>query len=101
MSLLEFTHHICKTDDVINKELIENFERHFAMYSFTKIKNMNNIDLSEDNEFYIFKGDNNECDDIISKLKSFRCSHFHNTLIPVYTMIEEGLKIEFITDGVC
>ena len=38
MSLIDFTHLTCKNEDILNKQIIENFEKHFAMYSLTTIK---------------------------------------------------------------
>ena len=101
MSLIEFTQNTCKTKDIFNRQIIENFEKHFAMYSFTTIKNMPNIEVLKDREAYIIRGTDEECKEIIESLSSFKCSHFHDTLSPVFTMTKEGLIIEFIVDGVC
>ena len=100
MSLIDFTHNTCKTKDIFNKQLLENFEEHFAMYSFTAIKNMPNIEVTKDNQAYIFKGTDDECKDIIDTLSSFRCSHYRDTLKPIFTKIKDGLRIEFDIDGV-
>ena len=100
MSLIDFTHNTCKTKDILNTQIIENFEEHFAMYSFTTIKNMPNIEVTKDNEAYIIRGTDEECKDIINALSSFRCSHFNDTLVPVFTVVKEGIKVEFIIGGV-
>lgn len=100
MSLIEFTHNTCKTKEIFNRQIIENFEKHFAMYSFTTIKNMPNIEVLKDRQAYIIRGTDEECKEIIESLSSFKCSHFHATLSPVFTMTKEGLIIEFIADGV-
>lgn len=99
MSLIEFTHKTCKNNDILNKQILENFEKHFAMYSFTTIKDMPNIEVLN-NEAYIIRGTDEECEEIINALSSFRCSHFNNTLVPIFTMVKEGLRIEFKIDGV-
>ena len=101
MSLIEFTHATCKSADIFNKQILENFEKHFAMYSFTTIKNMPNIEVLKDSEAYIIRGTDEECKEIINVLSSFKCSHFHDTLVPIFTLTEEGLLIEFKVDGVC
>lgn len=95
MSLIDFTHTSCKTKEKINKQIVENLDEHFAMYSFTAIKNMPNLELTKDNQAYIFKGSEKECKEIMNTLSSYQCSHFNTTLVPVFTMIDEGLKIEF------
>ena len=100
MSLIDFTHNTCKTKDILNKQILDNFEKHFAMYSFTTIKNMPNIEVLKNNEAYIIRGTSEECKEIIKALSSFKCSHFNDTLVPVFTMVEEGLKVEFEIDGV-
>ena len=99
MSLIDFTHKTCKSIDIMNKRIIENFEKHFAMYSFTTIKDMPNIEVLN-SEAYIIKGTDEECKEIINALSSFKCSHFNDTLTPIFTMTEEGLIIEFEVDGV-
>lgn len=99
MSLIDFTHDTCKSVNIMNKQIIENFEKHFAMYSFTTIKDMPNIEVLN-SEAYIIRGTDEECKEIIDSLSSFRCSHFYDTLIPVFTLTEEGLIIEFKVDGV-
>lgn len=101
MSMIDFTHKSCKTKDKINTQVIKNFEEHFAMYSFTTIKNMPNIEVSKKDNSYIIKGTEKECKDIVDSLSSFSCSHFHDTLIPIFTKIKEGLKIEFKIVGEC
>lgn len=100
MSLIDFTHNICKDNDTLNKQIIDNFEKHFAMYSFTNIKNIPNIEVLKNNEAYIIRGTNEECKEIERVLSSFRCSHFHNTLVPKFTITKEGLIVEFMIDGV-
>lgn len=98
MSLIDFTHNTCKNKDILNKQILDNFEKHFAMYSFTTIKDMPNIEV--ENEAYIIRGTDEECKEIIKSLSSFRCSHFNDTLIPVFTVIKEGLRVEFVVDRV-
>lgn len=95
MSIIDFTHLTCKNKNIMNKQILENFEEHFAMYSLNTIKNIPNIEVSNDNEAYIVKGTEEECIEIKNRLSSFKCSHFENTLQPVCTIIKEGLKIEF------
>lgn len=99
MSITEFTHITCKNNDIMNKQIVENFEEHFAMYSLTHIENITNIEVSSDNECYIVRGSEEECKNIINKLSRFKCSNFKNTLSPIFTLIAEGLKIEFKVDG--
>lgn len=100
MSLIDFTHSTCKNKDILNRQIIDNFEQHFAMYSFTTIKQMPNVEVLKDTETYVIKCTGEECDEIIDALASFKCSHFNDTLVPVFTKIKQGLKIEFKTDGV-
>lgn len=100
MSLIDFTHKTCKNNDILNKQILDNFEEHFAMYSFTTIKNIPNIKVLKDNQSYIIKGTKKECKEIERILSSFRCSHFNDTLVPKFTMVEDGLIVEFIVDGV-
>lgn len=99
MSLIDFTHKTCKNNDILNKQILDNFEKHFAMYSFTAIKDIHNIEVLKDNEAYIIKGTNKECEEIERVLSSYRCSHFDNTLVPKFTMVENGLLVEFIIDN--
>ena len=99
MSVIEFTKNSCKNKDIMNKQITENFEQHFAMYSFTNIKEMPNIEVTKNGDAYIVKTEANTCKEIINSLSSYRCSHFNHTLIPVFTLIDEGLKIEFKIDG--
>lgn len=100
MSVIDFTHTSCKNNtEIMNKQLVENFEEHFAMYSLNTIKDMHNIEISKDNDSYIVKCKKKECDEIINKLSSFKCSNFKNTLTPIFTIINGGLKIEFKIDG--
>ena len=40
-----------------------------------------------------------EREELVKFLLSFRCSHFEKTLIPIFTEIDNGLKIEFKIDG--
>ena len=100
MSLIEFTHNTCKNNDILNKQIIKNFEKHFAMYSFTTIKNIPNIEVLKNSEAYIIRGTNEECKEIERVLSSFRCSHYHDTLVPKFTMTKEGLIVEFMVNGV-
>lgn len=100
MSLIDFTNNTCKNKDTFNSQIIENFEKHFAMYSFTTIKNIPNVEVLNNSEVYIIRGTNEECKEIIDCLSSFKCSHFSDTLVPVFTLTEEGLLIEFKVDGV-
>ena len=100
MSLIDFTHNTCKNKDIFNKQILKNFEKHFAMYSFTTIKNMPNIEVLDNSDAYIFRGTVEECKEIINVLSSFKCSHFNDTLVPIFTLTEEGLIIEFKVDGV-
>ena len=97
MSLIDFTHQTCKNNDILNKQILENFEKHFAMYSFTTINDMPNIEVLN-NEAYIIRGTDEECEEIINALSSFKCSHYNDTLVPIFTMIKEGLQIEFMID---
>ena len=99
MSIIDFTHSTCKNTNIMNKQIVENFEEHFAMYSLNTIKNIPNIEVSKDNEAYIVKGTKEECTEIMNRLSSFRCSHFDTTLQPICTIIKAGLKIEFKIDG--
>lgn len=99
MSLIDFTHSTCKSADIFNKQILDNFEKHFAMYSFTTIKDMPNIEVLN-SEAYIIRGTEEECKEIINALSSFKCSHFNDTLSPIFTLTEEGLIIEFKVDGV-
>lgn len=99
MSLIDFTHRTCKSVNILNKQILENFEKHFAMYSFTTIKDMPNIEVLN-NDAYIIRGTDEECKEIINALSSFKCSHFNDTLIPIFTSVEDGLIIEFKVDGV-
>lgn len=99
MSLIQFTHDTCKNNDILNKQILNNFEKHFAMYSFTTIKNMPNIEVLNDTA-YLIRGTDEECEEIIKALSSFKCTHFNDTLVPIFTMIKEGLCIEFEVDGV-
>lgn len=99
MTMIEFTKNSCKNENILNKQVIENFEEHFAMYSFTTIREIPNIEAFEDQNAYIVRADKEECNEIIDTLSRYRCSNFHETLIPVFTIIEEGLKIEFKIDG--
>lgn len=99
MSVIDFTHSSCKNKDIMNKQIIENFEEHFAMYSLNTIKNIPNIEISKDDNFYIVKCKSKECNEIINTLSAFKCSNYQNTLIPIFTIIEGGLKIEFKIDG--
>lgn len=99
MSIIDFTHNTCKNIDIMNKQLVENFEEHFAMYSLIKIKNISNIEVSNDNDSYIIKGTEEECKDIVEKLSRLKCSNFNDTLSPIITMISGGLQIEFKIDG--
>lgn len=100
MSLIDFTHSTCKSEDVLNKQIIDNFEKHFAMYSFTTIKNMPNIEVLKNREAYIIRGTDEECKEIIEALSSFTCTHFADTLVPTFKMTDKGLIITFKTDGV-
>lgn len=100
MSLIEFTQNTCKNNDILNKQIIENFEKHFAMYSFTTIKNIPNIEVLKNNEAFIIRGTNEECEEIERFLTSYACSHYHDTLIPKFTMAKDGLIVEFIVGGV-
>lgn len=100
MSLIDFTHNTCKSNETLNKQIVDNFEKHFAMYSFTNIKNIPNIEVLKDNEAYIIRGTNEECKEIENVLSSFTCSNFNDTLIPKFTTIKEGLLVEFIISGV-
>lgn len=100
MSLIDFTHNTCKSTNILNKQIIDNFEKHFAMYSFTTIKNIPNIEVLKENESYIIRGTNEECKEIERVLSSFKCSHFNNTLVPKFTIVKEGLIIDFEIDGV-
>lgn len=100
MSLIDFTHNTCKNEDILNKQIIENFEEHFAMYSFTTIKNMPNIEVLKNREAYIIRGTDEECKEIIESLSSFKCSHFDQTLVPIFKMTKKGLIITFEIDGV-
>lgn len=99
MSVIEFTINSCKDKNTMNKQIIENFEQHLAMYSFTNLKNMPNIEVSKTGNTYIISAETDTCKDIIDSLSSYRCSNFNNTLIPVFTLIDKGLQIEFIIDG--
>lgn len=100
MSLIDFTHLTCKNEDILNKQIIENFEKHFAMYSFTTIKDMPNIEVLKNGEAYIFRGTDEECKEIIESLSSFKCSHFNDTLVPIFKMEDKELLITFEIDGV-
>lgn len=100
MSLIDFTHATCKSEDILNKQIIENFEKHFAMYSFTTIKNMPNIEVLKNGEAYIIRGTDKECKEIMDALSSFKCTHFIDTLTPVFTLSDDGLLITFKIDGV-
>ena len=100
MSLIEFTHNTCKNNDILNKQIIENFEKHFAMYSFTTIKNIPNIEVLKNKEAFIIRGSSEECEEIESALTNYTCSHFHDTLVPKFTMAKDGLIVEFIINGV-
>lgn len=99
MSIIDFTHLTCKkNNNIMNKQIVENFEEHFAMYSLNTIKDIPNIEVSKYDGTYIVKGTEDECNEIINRLSSFRCSNFENTLRPVFTLIKEGLCIEFKID---
>lgn len=100
MSLIEFTNITCKSENIFKRQILENFEKHFAMYSFTTIKDMPNIEALKDSNAYIIRGTDEECKEIIESLSSFKCSHFSDTLSPIFTLTEEGLIIEFEVDGV-
>ena len=100
MSLIDFTHATCKSEDVLNKQIIDNFEKHFAMYSFTTIKNMPNIEVLKNREAYIIRGTDEECKEIIEALSSFTCTHFADTLVPIFKKTDKGLLITFKVDGV-
>lgn len=97
MSIIDFTNITCKKNNSItNKALIENFDKHFAMYSLTTIKKLPNIEISSNGEiFYTIKCNKEECQNIINTLSNFQCSHFSDTLVPIFTIIDNGLKIEF------
>ena len=100
MSMISFTNKTCKTSDLITRTLIDNFEEHFAMYSLTTIKKIPSIEIHNDNElYYTIKCNVKEKDELVKFLLSFRCSHFEKTLIPIFTEIDNGLKIEFKIDG--
>ena len=99
MTMIEFTKNSCKNENILNRQVIENFEEHFAMYSLTTIKDVPNIEVFEDENAYIIRGNKQECDEIINTLSQYRCSNFYTTLIPVFTLLEEGLKIQFKIDG--
>lgn len=94
MTIIDFTRNSCKNEDILNKQVINNFEEHFAMYSFTIIKDMPNIEVMDENA-YIIKATKEKCIEIMNSLSKYQCSHFSNTLIPKFTIIEEGLRIEF------
>ena len=100
MSLIDFTHKTCKNNNILNQQILDNFEKHFAMYSFTTIKNIPNIEVLKENEAYIIRGTQKECKEIKNVLSSFKCSHFNDTLVPKFTIVKEGLIIEFEIDGV-
>ena len=100
MSVITFTKQSCKNNDIMNKTLVENFEEHFAMYSLSTIKRLPNIEVSNDGKLYYFiKCNEEETMDIINTLSSFQCSNFDNTLIPIFNILEDGLKIEFEIKG--
>lgn len=99
MTMIEFTKNSCKNENILNRQVIENFEEHFAMYSFTTIKDIPNIEVFQDENAYIIRADKQECDEIMNTLSKYRCSNFYATLVPVFTIIEEGLKVEFKIDG--
>lgn len=97
MTIIEFTKNSCKNKNIMNKQITQNFEEHLAMYSFTNFKDIPNIEVS--NGTFIIRAETDTCKDIIESLSSYRCSYFDRTLIPVFTLINEGLKIEFKIDG--
>lgn len=100
MSLVDFTHTICKNKGTLNTQIVDNFEKCFAMYSFTTIKDIPEIELTKNKKAYIVRGTDEECKEIIDSLSNFRCSHFNDTLKPKFTMVDKGLQIEFIIEGV-
>lgn len=97
MSVINFTKESCKNNkDIINTTLAENFEEHFAMYSLSHIKNLPNIEVANNGEIcYFIKCKKDEALDIINVLSSFQCSHFDNTLIPIFNMVKDGLNVGF------
>ena len=101
MSIIDFTQNVCKNKDTINKQIIENFERYFAMYTLSTIKHMPNVEVFKNEKSYIIKATNKEYDEIINILSRYKCSNFQNTLIPIFTKTNEGLIIEFKIDGEC
>ena len=100
MSMISFTTETCKTSDLITQALIDNFEKHFAMYSLTTIKKIPSIEIHGKDEFYYtIKCNDKEREELVKFLLSFRCSNFDKTLIPIFSEIKNGLKIEFKIDG--
>ena len=100
MSLVDFTNSICKNKNTLNKQIIDNFETLFAMYSFTANTHMQNVELLENKNAYIIRGTDEECKEIINSLSNFRCSHFANTLKPIFDTSNKGLIVHFEIDGV-
>lgn len=97
-SVIDFTRQVCKNEDSLNRQLIDNLDQHLAMFSFSNIGHLSNVQ-AVDNVYIIAKTKNNTYDEIINKLSSYRCSYFDKTLVPVFTIVEEGLKIELKVDG--
>ena len=97
MSVISFTKESCKNNkEIMNKTLVENLEEHFAMYSLSHIKKLPNIEVGNNgNLYYFIKCDKDEALDIINALSSFQCSHFDNTLMPIFNIVDDGLNIGF------
>lgn len=102
MSIIDFTQNVCKTREIVNKQITENFEHYFAMYTLSTIKNdMPNVEVSKSENSYIIKANTKESEEIINNLSKYKFSNFQNTLIPVFTKIDTGLLVEFKVDGEC
>lgn len=99
MSIIDFTRSSCKNKDMINKQITENFEKFFAMYGFTNIKEMPNVKVSRNGDYFIIEAEQEECDNIVNSLSKFKSSHFQNTLSPKFSKLKNGLKVEFTIDG--
>lgn len=97
--MISFTINTCKNKNTIIQTLTNNFEKHFAMYSLTNIKALPSIEFNSKEVCYFVKCTKEESKEILKALSSFECSHFEDTLVPIFTELDNGLKIEFRIRG--